>query len=245
MEFQLIQFKNSRLGLLVKREKKVIAYVKSTKKTVRCFFNNPARLEGIVKPGVSVIWLEHKRAKTQGRVLAVNFRNRWLFIDTNILHHNAMRVILSKYLIGSLPRYLYFDSEVKIDHSRIDYVLRNDKKYLLEVKGCFRFIGDCAFFPDTVSERSTKHMQLLKKYAEQGVPGIVVFVSPIPVRRIGISWDIDPKFYQALIDAVSCGVKVVGIALEFDGESLYYRGEVDVDLSKDILIKCQKRNQLL
>jgi len=234
----LIKFDASMEGVLIARKKKVIAIIESYGEKFRCFFNNLSQLNNIIKTKTSVLWIRKKGAKTQGRVLAIEFENKWLFIDTSIIHHDVMRLILSQRLIQSLPEYSHFESEVRIGDSRIDYVLRNNEKYLLEVKGCFRFIGDCAFFPDTVSERSTKHMQLLKKYAERGVPGIVVFVSPIPVRRIGISWDIDPKFYQALMDAISCGVKVVGIALEFDGKSLYYRGEVDVDLSKDLITKC-------
>lgn len=240
MRTQLIRFENIRLGSLIRREKKVIAYVRAEGKKIRCFFNNPSRLEGIVKPGIPVLWVEKKGARTQGRVLAIKFRKRWLFIDTSILHHDVMRLILSLHLIKSLPEYSRFDSEVKINHSRIDYVLKNDKKYLLEVKGCFRFIGDYAFFPDTVTERSTKHMLLLGKYANQGVPGIIVLVSPVPVEGIGISWDIDPIFCRALVDAVSHGVWTIGIMLDFDGESICYMEETIVDLSRNSLVKVKK-----
>ena len=228
---KLLQLQNLMVGQLIRREKKFIAYVKRGNKRYKCFFPNPSRLQGILHPGQNVLYIERKTPKSDGRVVAIKYGEGWMIIDTDVIHKEVAYEILRRKLVSYFPDYKKILREKKIEDFRIDYVILNHERYAIEVKGCFRIIGNKAYFPDAISERSTnqiyKLIRLMRRYE---IKPYLWFIAPMPVEEIRISIDIDPTFYKAVIFGVKKGIKIFGTTIKFDGANIYFDKEIDVCL---------------
>ncbi|MHA1616985.1 MAG: DNA/RNA nuclease SfsA [Candidatus Njordarchaeales archaeon] len=226
---KLLRLQTLVIGHLVKREKKFIAYVKRNNQMYKCFFPNPSRLENLLYPGQDVLFVERRTSKSDGRVVGIKYRGEWLIIDTDIIHKRIAHEIIRRRLISRLPDFVRVLQERRIDNYRVDYVLLNKERCIVEVKGCYRILGEKAYFPDAISERSTKQVyklvELMRRYE---LKPYILFISPVPVKEIGISKEIDPDFYKAIIYGINNGIHLAGAAVKFDGATIYFIGEVNV-----------------
>ena len=102
------------------------------------------------------------------------------------------------------PEFTYGDS-------RFDFYLEaENRKILMEVKGCTLERGGVGFFPDAPTERGVKHLRGLAKAAGEGYESFLAFVIAMPgVKRVLPNVQTHPAFAEALADAVSAGVRVL------------------------------------
>ncbi len=120
-------------------------------------------------------------------------------------------------------------------HSRVDAVLHEDDGVMnmLEVKNVHLVYPDGgAYFPDSVSERATKHMRELTALAKEGERATVLFVIQREDAKFLRPSDVhDPEFAAAARAAGAAGVRFLAIVLRATDEGLVFEREVAVDLS--------------
>lgn len=100
--------------------------------------------------------------------------------------------------------------EVPWHDGRVDFWLGDRKATLIEVKNCHLVYPDgYAYFPDSVSERATKHLHSLLHAVQEGHRAEVLFVVQCAqARGIRPSDAHDPVFADTLRKVAAAGVKV-------------------------------------
>lgn len=198
---------------------------------VRAHCVNPGRMEGLVIPGAKV-WL----SEVPGRALP------WTW---ELIEHDGVLIGantgLPNRLVGEVLRQGVlpgFESLGAIRPERpfgrghrIDFELERDgRRHLLEVKNCHLVYPDgCGYFPDSVSERATTHVEALTRQLKQGVPATLLFTLQRPdVTSLRPSVLHDPAFATAVRRGVRAGLEVRAIRLVPSLEGITFAGEVPV-----------------
>ena len=107
--------------------------------------------------------------------------------------------------------YSYIKPEFTYGKSRIDfYMEKENKKYLLEVKGCTLEIDGIGYFPDAPTERGVKHLRELTKAQSEGFHCAVAFVIQMEgINKVLPNIETHAEFGVALEEAKKAGVKVL------------------------------------
>ncbi|MGB5920400.1 DNA/RNA nuclease SfsA [Arcobacter sp.] len=96
-------------------------------------------------------------------------------------------------------------------NSRIDILLENEnEKCYVEVKSVSLKINDSLAFPDAVTTRGKKHLDELVSMVKEGHRAVMLYV----IQRTDnlpftIAKEIDPKYNEALKEAINSGVEVL------------------------------------
>ena len=202
-------------GRLVARWDRFIAEVRldDENRTVRAHCVNPGRMEGLVIPG-SRVWLtpapEGSKRKLRYTWTLMEHAGRVVGVDTTAPNRIVESALAAKAIPG-LRRYRALHREVKRDDgSRVDFLLEGATPHAVEVKNCHLVYPDGrAYFPDTVSERATRHVQHLAEASERGERATVLFVvqRPEPIRAVRPSMLHDPALADACRAAAEAGVR--------------------------------------
>lgn len=146
----------------------------------------------------------------------------WAGINTsraNALVETAIRAGV----IAELQGYDNIKCEVVYgsEKSRVDFVLeRGAEKCFVEVKNVTLMEAKGqGLFPDTVSERGSKHLRELMQMVREGHSAVLVFC----VQHTGIKWvepadAIDPVYGKTLREAIEVGVEVIAYAADIEPE---------------------------
>ncbi|MBR4832458.1 MAG: DNA/RNA nuclease SfsA, partial [Butyrivibrio sp.] len=121
--------------------------------------------------------------------------------------------------------YDFVKPEYKYGNSRIDfYMEKENKKYLMEVKGCTLEIDGVGYFPDAPTERGVKHLRELAAARQQGYECIVAFVIQMEgINEVRPNVETHKEFGEALADAKEAGVKVLFLKCKVQKDSLVIR----------------------
>lgn len=193
-------------------------------KEQRIHIHDPGRVP-LLKPKkrVLVCPVDNPNRKTKFDLIAF-WHNEWIFSHSGY-HSKFFELTIRK------TRFLDFKKmrrEVKIDNSRIDFLLDDDR--LIEVKGCTWIIGDHCFFPDAPTERGRRHIRHLIRASLEGMKTHIFFlVFYSKVKSVGIARSVDPKFYETLLEAFNSNVIFEGLKFSFDGKTLYFIDKIPVD----------------
>jgi sugar fermentation stimulation protein A len=120
-------------------------------------------------------------------------------------------------------------------HSRVDAVLHEDDgaMNMLEIKNVHLVYPDGgAYFPDSVSERATKHMRELTALEKEGERATVLFLIQREDAKFLRPSDVhDPEFAAAARAAGAAGVRILAVVFRATNEGLVFEREVPVDLA--------------
>ena len=162
----------------------------------------------------------------QGRLACVNTGR------ANALVEEALYAGRIKELAGfsALRREVPYGEE----NSRVDFRLEfPDSPAYVEVKSVTLGFSDSttAAFPDSVTQRGTKHLRELAALARQGVRAVQLYcVNLSGVDAVRPAEEIDPAYAAALREAVADGVEVLAYAVRLEGE------QIEVDRRLPVLI---------
>lgn len=107
---------------------------------------------------------------------------------------------------------------------------------LVEVKNVTLLDGDTLRFPDAVSERGRKHLDLLLAAVESGRRGVILFAANRPEgRRVGAAWAIDPAYGRRLREVVAGGVEALAVRIVHRADGLETGETLPVDLEPKCL----------
>jgi len=135
-------------------------------------------------------------------------------INTNRANHLVKEAIKAM-LIPELVGYEQLRSEVKYgnENSRIDLLLEDPNKghCYVEVKNVtLEGPNGLVMFPDSVTSRGTKHLRELINVVQQGHRAVLFFCVQVNhAKKMEVADQIDPKYAETLIDALSAGVEVL------------------------------------
>ncbi len=221
-------------GRLVRRYERFIAEVELEGHLVGAHCVNPGRMEGLVIPGARV-WL----SEAPGRALPwtwelIEFEGRLVGANT-LLPNRLVAQVLERKLLSGFSDVTAVHAERKFGRGhRVDFVLdRPNGQHYLEVKNCHLVYPDaCGYFPDSVSERATAHVEALTRLVKKGVPATVLFtLQRDDARALRPSALHDSRFASAMRRAVKAGLDTRAVRLVPTLEGVFYEGEVPVDVS--------------
>jgi len=200
---------------LLRRYKRFLADVEMANGdiiTVHC--PNTGAMTGCAQPG-SRVWLSTSTLKTR------KYPHTWELVETSagmacIHSAKANKVVREAFESGMLPGFdAYPDirSEVKYgENSRADLLLQGEgQRVFVEVKSV-TLLGDEGWgaFPDAVSERGRKHLRELHAICDAQTRAVLFFcVFHSGIQSVCSAGDIDPRYRQALIEAMAAGVEVM------------------------------------
>lgn len=137
----------------------------------------------------------------------------WVGLHTLRANQLAARALAMGALAG-FEDYANVEAEVKVEAgSRLDFRLREHTRGglngWLEVKSVTMAEGDRALFPDAVTERGRRHLEVLSRLHEAGERAALLFV----VQRgdceaVSPADAIDPAYGEALRAAQAAGVEL-------------------------------------
>lgn len=197
---------------------------------------NPGAMEGVVRPGARV-WLtpvDHPARKLRFTWSIVEDEGVLVGADTS-LPNRLVRAMLDARAIRGLAGYTALAQEfVHAPGCRVDFRLTTRRgPHDLEVKNChLRYPDGLAYFPDSVSERATKHLTVLAEEARRGGGATVLFVVQRPdVAAVRPSEVHDPAFAKAARRAAAEGVRFRALRAQVTEAGVAVLGEVPVDLA--------------
>jgi sugar fermentation stimulation protein A len=221
-------------GVLIRRYKRFLAEVRLTDGAlVTAHCPNTGSMKGCNFPGreVRLSVAENPRRKTLYTWELINLPSSWVGINTL----TANRLVAEAASGGGIPELGPFDqlnSEVKLEHSRIDFcLLRGDVSLFIEVKNVTLVENSTALFPDAPTERGRKHLQILIDATRRGHRSTMFFVvQREDAERFSPAAHIDLAYAQTLRRAQQAGVSVIAYQARVNPDEIFLDTPLPVDL---------------
>ena len=227
-------------GRILRRYKRFLADVElEDGRTVTAHCPNTGTMRSCWEPGapVQLSHSDNPRRKLAWTLERVDMGGGWIGVNTGLV--NA--VVAEGIAAGGVPPltgYAVLKREVAVEfpglpRGRLDISLQRGKgpDALVEVKNVTLLEGDCLGFPDAVSERARKHLDLLLAAHEQGARAVVLFALNRPEGSCFTpAADIDPAYAQRLGEVVAAGVEALAVRIRHDDQGLEVGESVPVRL---------------
>jgi|TARA_B110001454_G_scaffold73243_1_gene70911 sugar fermentation stimulation protein A len=119
-------------------------------------------------------------------------------------------------------------SEPKVDEGRLDFLVSNElsEQTFIEVKSVTLLdeqLGEknTGYFPDAVTSRGLKHIEVLMRLKAEGHRSILFFCVPHEgINEVKVAEHIDPAYAQKLREAMQAGIEVLAYRIEFQDSQL-------------------------
>lgn len=211
-------------GKLIKRYKRFLADIETIDgevMTIHC--PNTGSMRHCAEPGYGVWYSTSSNAKRKYPStweLAETQVGEFIGINTN----NANKLVIEAVAAQNIPELVGYDSlqtEVKygIENSRIDLLLTDSNRAdcYIEVKSVTLNEDGAGYFPDAVSTRGQKHLRELANIAESGHRAVLFYcVQHTGIQSVTPARDIDPKYAEAMNQAIQSGVEVIAYGCAID-----------------------------
>ena len=230
-----MKFGNLVKGTLRRRYKRFLAEVEVEGKTVVAHCANPGSMSGSAIPG-SDVWLspaQNPKRKLKWTWELVNAQDALVCVHTGKANDLIAEAWENK-KISELRSYSKMDREVKVgEKSRLDFMFseKEDNCYV-EVKNVTMHLEErIAAFPDSVTQRGTKHLHELIALKEKGIKSTLLFLSTRNNVDVIVPADhIDPVYGQTLRLAKSKGVTVLGYTCDVSTKEIVVSHTIPVAL---------------
>ncbi|HEB96145.1 MAG TPA: DNA/RNA nuclease SfsA [Sedimenticola thiotaurini] len=210
-------------GRILRRYKRFLADVEladGTRVTAHC--PNTGSMRGCWEPGAPVE-LSHSddpRRKLAWTLERVDMGAGWVGVNTARTNAVVAEAIAAGRVPG-LEGYTGLRREVTWDlpghpRSRLDLLLSGGDRpdALVEVKNVTLLEGDRLLFPDAVSARALKHVELLHGVLQQGLRGVLLFALNRPEGVVfAPAREIHPAYAERLRQVAEEGVEVLALRI--------------------------------
>ena len=227
-------------GRILRRYKRFLADVElEDGRLVTAHCPNTGSMLGCWQPDarVALSHSDNPRRKLEWTLERVDMGQGWIGVHTgrtNPVVEEAVR----EGAIGRLHGYRQIRREVTyapagFERARFDLMLSLGRRpdAWVEVKNVTLWQGDALCFPDAVTARGRKHLQLLAHACGAGFRGVMVYALNRPEGGCFRPADeIDPAYGEALRQGVSQGLEVIAVRIEHGPRSIRVAGEVAVKL---------------
>lgn len=202
-----MKYLNTQEAVFLSRPNRFIAKVIVNGKEETVHVKNTGRCKELLVPNCKVILEKSKNPtrKTAYDLIAV-YKDKFGLINMDSQAPNA---VVYEWLKRSGAKYI--KPEYTFGSSRLDFYLEKDnRKILMEVKGCTLEINGVGYFPDAPTERGRKHLYELANAVDKGYECYIAFVIQMEnVNTVLPNVTTDPEFGKALEYAESKGVKIL------------------------------------
>ena len=210
-------------GRLIKRYKRFLADVSlDTGELVTATCLNTGSMRGLAVPG-AVVWLSVSTSPTRKyphtwELVEADLGRGPVLVGINTSHPN--RLVADAIAAGEIPEiagYATLRREVKYGlASRIDILLEDPQKGLayVEIKNVHLSRTDgLAEFPDSVTERGTRHLAELSAMVAAGHRAVMLYlIQRADAESFALAADIDPRYAAAFEAARAAGVEAIAYA---------------------------------
>lgn len=159
-------------------------------------------------------------------------RGHVIGVNTGRANH-LVREAIAIGLIDGLGDGTSVRAEVPVAGSRIDF--------LASLAGCDTYIevksvtlcesNGKGLFPDAITTRGTRHLDVLRTICESGGNATLVFcVQHSGIRTVAPAYHIDAAYGRAFDAAVAAGVKVIALGARLSADEVYLDRHLPVDL---------------
>ncbi len=210
-----MQFPPLVTGRLLRRYKRFLADVElDSGEQVTAHCPNTGAMTGCAEPG-SRVWLSVSDSSTR------KYPHTWELVETAtglacVHSASANRVVQEGFAEGLIPGFQsYPDIRREVNYggnSRADLLLQGPgARVFVEVKSVTLCeSGGQGLFPDAVSDRGRKHIRELQQVLDPATRAILLFcVFHAGVRRVSAAGNIDPRYRDALAEAMAAGLEVM------------------------------------
>ena len=227
-------------GWILSRYKRFLADVELTDgRKVTAHVPNTGRMTGCWRPGAPV-QLSHSddpRRKLAWTLERVDMGAGWVGVNTQRVNEVVAEAI-EMGRIPSLAGYERLLREVKWSEGelggRLDLVLEGGgrPRVWIEVKNTTLVCGDAVCFPDAVTTRGRKHLELLARLRELGERAVILYAVNRPEgAHFEPAAQVDPQYAQALRRVQAGGVEVLALRLRHRATAIEGTGLLPVVLS--------------
>ena len=209
-------------GRLIKRYKRFFADVKlDSGEVVTAHCPNTGSMMGLLTEG-NIVYLsetDNEKRKLKYTLEIIKVQDACVGVNT----HKANRIVeegIVEKKISTLGKKYDFRREVKYGkNSRIDFLITNKKgeEIYLEVKNVtLSKRKGIAEFPDTVTERGSKHLLELIDVVKKKRRAIMLFlVQRDDCKKFRIAEEIDTTYKKNIINAKQAGVEILCYSCSF------------------------------
>jgi sugar fermentation stimulation protein A len=206
-------------GRLIRRYKRFLVDIVTEdgrELTVHC--PDPGSMHGCLREGASVRCSvsNNPKRKLPYSLEMIRVGRIWVGVNTGRANGVVSRA-LEMGVIPELAGYGEIRREVAAGgHTRLDFRLsnhpRDPRPAWLEVKSVTLANGRKGLFPDSVSERGTRHLETLMRLQQRGERAALLFlVQRADCDRVSPAAEIDPVYTEALRRAESRGVELFAL----------------------------------
>lgn len=205
-------------GIFVDRPNRFTVRFNKDNKVESAHLRDPGRLKELLTPGVHLILrpaLNVSKRKTRFDVIGVLKNNFWVLINSGF-HSDMAHDLIDLGIIPEFNGYSVQKREYTYGNSRIDFLLsKDDKKMLVEVKGCTLVEDGLARFPDAPTLRGKKHVEELIQAKKDGLDAAILFlITCEDAESFCPNVVIDPDFADALKRAQRKGVNIIAYSFK-------------------------------
>ena len=225
-----MKFTNSLIkGKLLKRYKRFFADIKVNNKIITAHCPNTGSMQGLLDAGNEVLVTEHDdpKRKLKFTLEIIKAKKRYVGVNT----HRANKIVnhgLENKLISEFKTIKNIKPEFKFSNdTRFDFLCDN---YLIEVKNVTLFReNDIAEFPDAVTSRGTKHLNMLIKSIKKGYKPYVLFLTQIQnINNFRIAKDIDQIYFENYKKAKKAGVKFLAYRCKLSSKEIKIEKKINI-----------------
>jgi sugar fermentation stimulation protein A len=220
-------------GKLLRRYKRFFADVLlDTGEEITAVTPNTGSMKGVLVVGapVMVSYSDSPTRKYAHTWELVEIEGKWVGINTHLPNAITAEALQSG-KIPELARFKKFRREVKLPSgSRIDFMLGDDDA-LLEVKNVTLVENNVALFPDSVTERGTRHLHELMEFVAAGKQAYMLYVVQHHLAKsFSPADEIDPVYGTTLRDAQQAGVKLLAMKAHVTEHEIYLHESLPIEL---------------
>ena len=236
-----VAFKADLAGRLLRRYKRFLAEIEThegRRLTVHC--PNPGSMLGCATPGSAVrcSTSESSKRRLAHTLEMIRVGRTWIGLHTTRAN-TLVEAALSARAIPALSGYALRRREAAPlavgGGTRFDFLLsghpRDPRPLWLEVKSATLAMGSVARFPDSVTLRGRRHLELLAKLRREGARAALLFViQRADCRVVEPADDIDPEYGRALRAAAAEGVELLAVRGRVSPRGLFLESPAEVRL---------------
>ena len=225
-----MKFTNSLIkGKLLKRYKRFFADIKVNNKIITAHCPNTGSMQGLLDKGNEVLVTEHDdpKRKLKFTLEIIKAKKRYVGVNT----HRANKIVnhgLENKLISEFKTIKNIKPEFKFsDDTRFDFLCDNN---LIEVKNVTLFReNDIAEFPDAITSRGTKHLNMLIKSIKKGYKPYVLFLTQIQnINNFRIAKDIDHIYFENYKIAKKAGVNFLAYRCKLSSKEIKIEKKINI-----------------
>ena len=224
-------------AVFIDRPNRFITNVKIRNNIYQSHLADPGRLEELLIPGVRLLVLpapfDSKRKTRYSTVMVEHNGNLISLVST--FPNQFVKDAIGKKLLPMLKGLIYIRSEISIRNHRIDFLFQTQtgNKFYIEVKSVTFVEKNVAKFPDAVTIRGKKHVDLLLKLKDEGHQAGILFVCQRSDADLFEPMvDRDPAFSVALLKAYNHGVNIWCITLNVSKTEITFNKEIPVNFNQ-------------